>query len=81
LHGLYVTCDLLDQDALTAPEDALPDIRADLVIVGGEVGLDAEDRAQRPVLSVARSRVLDEAASHEVPRGSRLRACLASLVL
>jgi len=28
---------VLDQDALTAPEDALPDIRADLVIVGGEV--------------------------------------------
>ena len=30
---------VLDQDALTAPEDALPDIRADLVIVGGEVVL------------------------------------------
>ena len=30
---------VLDQDALTVPEDALPDIRADLVIVGGEVFL------------------------------------------
>ena len=30
---------VLGQDALTAPEDALPDIRADLVIVGGEVVL------------------------------------------
>ena len=30
---------VLDRDALTAPEDALPDIRADLVIVGGEVVL------------------------------------------
>jgi hypothetical protein len=30
---------VLDQDALTAPEDALPDIRADLVIGGGEVVL------------------------------------------
>ena len=31
---------VLDQDALTAAEDALPNIRADLVIVGGEVVLD-----------------------------------------
>jgi predicted amidohydrolase YtcJ len=30
---------VLDQDALTAPEDTLPDIRADVVIVGGEVVL------------------------------------------
>jgi hypothetical protein len=32
---------VLDQDLLTVPEDAIPGTRADLVVVGGEVVLEA----------------------------------------
>lgn len=31
---------VLDRDLLTVPEDAIPDIRADLVVVGGAVVLE-----------------------------------------
>ena len=37
--GQFADMAVLDQDALMAPEDALPGIRAHLVIVGGEVAL------------------------------------------
>jgi predicted amidohydrolase YtcJ len=41
---------VLDQDLLTAPEDAIPDIRADLVVVGGAVVLEtaSEDVSGSP---------------------------------
>jgi predicted amidohydrolase YtcJ len=35
---------VLDQDLLTAPEDAIPDIRAELVVVGGAVVLETSSR-------------------------------------
>jgi predicted amidohydrolase YtcJ len=35
---------VLDRDLLTAPEDAIPGIRADLVVVGGVVMLEESPR-------------------------------------
>jgi hypothetical protein len=39
---------VLDQDLLTVPEDAIPDIRADLVVVGGTVVLEQNAHHDHP---------------------------------